>query len=582
MNNSKSTQTYDYVIVGSGFGGSVSAMRLTEKGYSVLVLERGKRFRDQDFAKTNWIFWKYLWAPALRCFGILQISPFKDVIALHGSGVGGGSLGYANVLMQPDDKLFAAPAWSHLADWKTILQPHYETARRMLGVAPNPRLWPADAVLKDIANSLGRGNTFQSTEAATFFGEPGVEVPDPYFKGEGPSRAGCIHCGACMVGCRYNAKNTLVKNYLYLAEKWGARIKAECEVRDVHPLPANQPDNARYEVVYRSSTSWLVKPERTLRARNVVFSAGALGTLRLLFHCRDVTRSLSNISNRLGDLVRTNSEALLGVSARNRETNYSEGLAITSIFYADPVTTIEPVRYPAGSSLMRFLASPLVENGGSLFSRFLKTAAQIFLRPLDFLITHVLPGWAQRTTILLVMQTEDNRIKLRLGRDAFTLFRRGLVSRPDEEQTIPGKIDIGHAVTREFARRIDGIPAGTINEGLLNIPMTAHILGGVPFGLNDIQGVADLNCQIHNYPGLYVVDGSIMPANPGVNPSLTITALAEYAMSRVQPKDGKLLRPPMGVIAAPRQAMLSSVLKETVPLEVAPHRPGGNGKLPVG
>lgn len=579
MNNSKLTQTYDYVIVGSGFGGSVSAMRLTEKGYSVMVLERGKRFRDQDFAKTNWIFWKYLWAPALRCFGILQISPFKDVIALHGSGVGGGSLGYANVLMQPDDKLFAAPAWSHLADWKAILQPHYDTARRMLGVAPNPRLWPADAVLKDIAGSLGMGNTFKPTEGATFFGEPGVEVPDPYFNGEGPSRAGCIHCGACMVGCRYNAKNTLVKNYLYLAEKWGAHIKAECEVRDVRPLPAGQPDNARYEVIYRNSTSWLVKPERTLRARNIVFSAGALGTLRLLFRCRDVTRSLPKISNRLGDLVRTNSEALLGVSARNRDTNYSEGLAITSIFYADPVTTIEPVRYPAGSSLMRFLAGPLVESGGSFISRFLKTAAQIFLRPLDFLITHVLPGWAQRTTILLVMQTEDNRMKLRLGRDTFTLFRRGLVSRPDEEQAIPSKIDIGHQVTREFARRIDGIPAGTINEGLLNIPMTAHILGGVPFGSNDIQGVVDLNCQIHNYPGLSVVDGSIMPANPGVNPSLTITALAEYAMSRVQPKDGKPLRPPMGVTAAARQALQSSVLKETVPLETAPHRPGGNGKL---
>jgi cholesterol oxidase len=581
MINSQTEQTYDYIIIGSGFGGSVSAMRLTEKGYSVLVLERGKRFRDQDFAKTNWTFWKYLWAPAMRCFGILQISPFKDVIALHGSGVGGGSLGYANVLMQPDDKLFAAPAWSHLADWKAILQPHYDTARRMLGVAANPRLWPADAVLKDIAGSLGMGQTFKPTEGATFFGEPGVEVPDPYFKGEGPARAGCIHCGACMVGCRYNAKNTLVKNYLYLAEKWGAQIKAECEVRDVRPLPAGQTDGARYEVVYRSSTAWLVKPEHTLRARHVVFSAGALGTLRLLFRCKAVTRSLPKISDRLGDLVRTNSEALLGVSSRDRKTDYSEGLAITSIFYADPVTTIEPVRYPAGSSLMRFLAGPLVESGGNVFSRFFKTAAQIFLRPLDFMITHVLPGWAQRTTILLVMQTEDNRMKLRLGRDAFTLFRRGLVSRPDEEQAIPGKIDIGHEVTREFARRIDGIPAGTINEGLLNIPMTAHILGGVPIGSNDGQGVVDLNCQVFNYPGLYVVDGSIMPANPGVNPSLTITALAEYAMSRVLPKDGKPLRPPMGVVKPQGLASQASILKESVPLQEAPHHPAGNGRLPV-
>jgi cholesterol oxidase len=582
MDDSQPSQTYDYVIIGSGFGGSVSAMRLTEKGYSVMVLERGKRFRDQDFARTNWIFWKYIWAPAMRCFGILQISPFRDVIALHGSGVGGGSLGYANVLMQPDDKLFSAPAWSHLADWKSILQPHYETARRMLGVAPNPRLWPSDIVLKDIAGSLGMEHTFQPTEGATFFGEPGVEVPDPYFNGEGPSRAGCIHCGACMVGCRYNAKNTLVKNYLYLAEKWGARIKAECEVRDVRPLPPGQPDNARYEVVYRSSTDWLFKPEHTLRARNVVFSAGALGTLRLMFRCRDITRSLPKISSRLGDLVRTNSESLLGVSAHNRKTDYSQGLAITSIFYADPVTTIEPVRYPAGSSLMRFLAGPLVESGGSLLSRFLKTASQIFTRPLDFMITHVLPGWAQRTTILLVMQTEDNRIKLRLGRDAFTLFRRALVSRPDEEKTIPAKIDIGHEITRDFARRIDGIPAGTINEGLLNIPMTAHILGGVPMGLNDLQGVVDLHCQVHNYPGIYVVDGSIMPANPGVNPSLTITALSEYAMSRVPAKDGKPLRAPMGVIRAPKVADQASIFKESVPLQAAPQQPAGNGKHPAG
>jgi cholesterol oxidase len=347
-------------------------------------------------------------------------------------------------------------------------------------------------------------------------------------------------------------------------------------------LPPGQPDNARYEVVYRSSTDWLFKPEHTLRARNVVFSAGALGTLRLMFRCRDITRSLPKISSRLGDLVRTNSESLLGVSAHNRKTDYSQGLAITSIFYADPVTTIEPVRYPAGSSLMRFLAGPLVESGGSLLSRFLKTASQIFTRPLDFMITHVLPGWAQRTTILLVMQTEDNRIKLRLGRDAFTLFRRALVSRPDEEKTIPAKIDIGHEITRDFARRIDGIPAGTINEGLLNIPMTAHILGGVPMGLNDLQGVVDLHCQVHNYPGIYVVDGSIMPANPGVNPSLTITALSEYAMSRVPAKDGKPLRAPMGVIRAPKVADQASIFKESVPLQAAPQQPAGNGKHPAG
>jgi cholesterol oxidase len=547
MDAPDAVQTYDFIVIGSGFGGSVSAMRLTEKGYSVLVLERGKRYRDRDFPHTNWNVFKYLWAPSFRCFGILQISPFRDVIVLHGSGVGGGSLGYANVLMQPDDRMFENPAWKDLADWKSILQPHYDIARRMLGVAPNPRLWTSDQILKEIAADLGQEATFRPIEGAIFFGEPGVEVPDPYFAGEGPTRRGCQYCGACMIGCPYNAKNTLVKNYLYLAEKWGARVLAECEVRDVRPLPEGQPDGARYEVVFRSATNWFIKSQKRLRARQVVFSAGALGTQRLLFRCRDITASLPRLSSRLGDRVRTNSEALLGASSRGLHTDYSKGLAITSIFNADNVTAIEPVRYPSGSSLMRYLAGPLIEKGGGVLERFLKTAVQILLHPFDFLITHVLPGWAQRTTILLVMQTEDNRLRMRLGRSLFTLFRRDLVTRPDEAHRIPGKIDIGHQVTRRFAGRIQGIPAGSINEGLFNIPMTAHILGGCPMGRDDREGVVDLRCRVHNYPGLYVVDGSIVPANPGVNPSLTIAALAEYAMSQIPPKPGTVIREPLMV-----------------------------------
>ncbi len=283
-------ECFDYVIAGSGFGGSVSAMRLTEKGYRVLVLERGKRFRDQDFAKSTWRIRKYVWFPSLRCFGIMQISPFKDVFVLHGSGVGGGSLGYANVLVEPGDKMFEAPAWSHLADWKNVLAPHYVTAKRMLGVNPNPCLWPADFIMQDIAAELGTQGTFKPTNVGTFFGTSGKTVPDPYFGGEGPDRTGCTHCGGCMVGCRYGAKNTLVKNYLYLAEKWGAQVWPETEVRDVRPLPPDQPDGARYEVVYRSATALLNKPDRIVRARNVIFSSGALGTQRLLFRCRDVTQ----------------------------------------------------------------------------------------------------------------------------------------------------------------------------------------------------------------------------------------------------------------------------------------------------
>jgi cholesterol oxidase len=540
-------QLFDFVVIGSGFGGSVSAMRLTEKGYRVLVLERGKRYRDEDFARTTWNIWKYLWLPVARCFGILQISPFRHLIVLHGCGVGGGSLGYANVLMTPSDRLFSAPAWHHMADWKTFLAPHYATARRMLGVTANPCLWPADLILKDIAAELGQAATFQPAPVGTYFGQAGqegVEVPDPYFGGQGPDRRGCTHCGACMVGCRHNAKNTLVKNYLYFAEKWGAEVRPEAEVRDIQPLPPGQPDGARCEVVYRRSTTWLPSGPRRVRARNVVLAAGALGTLRLLFRCRDVTRSLPQVSARLGELVRTNNESLLGVSARRVGVDYSKGVAITSIFSADEVTAVEPVRYPSGSDLMRFLAGPIIESG-SFAARLAKSFLGLARRPGDFLTTHVLPGWARRSTILLVMQTEDSHLRLKLGRGLLTLGRRGLVSEPDETAAVPGKLEIGHRVTQRFAAKTNGIPASTINESLLNVPMTAHILGGCPFGRDDREGVIGLDTQVHNYPGLYVVDGSIVPANPGVNPSLTITALAEYAMSLV----------PAAVGAAPREPL---------------------------
>ena len=551
----------DFVIVGSGFGGSVSALRLTEKGYRVRVLERGKRFRDEDFARTNWNVRKALWAPALRCFGILQISPFRDVFVLHGAGVGGGSLGYANVLMAPGNEMFSAPAWRHLADWKALLDPHYDTARRMLGVAVNPRTWPADILLRELAGELGTADTWQSTPVGTFFGVPdeeGEEVPDPYFGGEGPARSGCIHCGGCMVGCRYNAKNTLVKNYLYLAEQWGAEVEAEAEVRDIVPLPAGQADGARYEVVYRSASALLFKGERRIRTRNVIAAAGALGTLRLLFRCRDVTGSLPNLSSRLGDLVRTNNESLLGVIARDDAADYSQGVAITSIVHADAITTIEPVRYSAGSSLMRLLTGPIIDSGSGI-TRLARSLWEVVSRPADFARTHLRSRWAQRTTIILAMQTDDTKLRFRFGRSLFTLFRRGLVSHPDPESGHPSAIEISRKVTRRFAEKINGIPAGSINESLLGIPMTAHILGGCPFGRNATEGVVDLDCQVHNYPGLYAIDGSIVPANPGVNPSLTITALAEYAMSRVPAKPGAAVRQPIGVAAAPEAAEAGAV-----------------------
>ena len=539
--------TFDYIIIGSGFGGSVSAMRLTEKGYSVLVLERGKRYRDQDFAKTNWNIWKYLWLPALRCFGVLQISLLKGVMVLHGNGVGGGSLGYANVLEIPPDPMFENPSWQHLADWKTVLRSHYQTACFMLGVTRNPRLGVADLILKEIAMERGTTDTFRPTEVGVFFGPEGEDIPDPYFEGEGPARTGCIYCGGCMVGCRYNAKNTLSKNYLYFSKKWGAQILPHSHVTNILPLSPNQPDGARYEVTYRSLKSWFIKPEQSIRARNVVLSAGVLGTLKLLFECRDEACTLPDVSPRLGDMVRTNSEALMGAIARDDQVNYSEGICITSIMKADEVTRVEPVRYPDGSSFMRYISAPLINTSGGLFKRLLLTIGAFIRHPIDSLRTHIFPGWARRGTILLIMQTVDNHMNLHLGRSIHTLFRRGLVAEPDPKHTIPARVESGHEVTWAYAEKTKAIPMGSLGENLLGLPTTAHIMGGCPFGRNSEEGVIDLDCQVHNYPGLYVVDGSIVPANPGVNPSLTITALAEYAMSRVPPKEGKSHRPPLGV-----------------------------------
>jgi cholesterol oxidase len=536
-------QIYDYVIIGSGFGGSVSAMRLTEKGYSVLVLERGKRFEDKDFPKSNWNIWKFLWLPALRCFGIFQMTFLNGQLALHGNGVGGGSLTYGNVLMVPDDRLFSAPAWKHLADWKGILQPHYETASRMLGVTSNVRMTHADEKMKEIAEELGKGHTFRPTEVGVFFGKPeeeGQTVPDPYFGGRGPERAGCNFCGGCMVGCRFNAKNTLPKNYLYFAKKMGAEVLAEAEVVDIRPWAVDDGrssvighrSEAGYDVIYKSATRWFIGSNQTVRARNVIVSAGALGTMSLLFRCRDVTKSLSRISHRLGDNVRTNSENILGVTSRDKHTDYSKGIAISSIFQADDITRVEPVRYSDGSSFIRVLTAPHVE-GDSALVRTLKTAWEIIRHPVDFLYAKFLSRWARYTTILLVMQVEENLTHVRLGRNLFTLFRKGLVLKPDKDHPIPRQIKIGNHVTRSLARKVNGIPQAAFTDSLFNFPTTAHLMGGVPIGRNEEEGVVDLDCQVFNYPGLYVVDGSIMPANPGVNPSLTITALAEYAMSKV-------------------------------------------------
>jgi cholesterol oxidase len=531
--------TYDFIVIGSGFGGSVSAMRLAEKGYSVLVLERGKRYNDEDFAESNWRFWKYLYKPALRSFGIFQMSLLNGMLILHGAGVGGGSLGYANVLMQPENKLFEAPAWKDLADWKTELTPHYNTARSMLGAATNPRLTDADHKLHQIATELGNEDTFAPTEVGVFFGPDGQEgepQPDPFFDGDGPIRNTCQFCGGCLVGCRHNAKNTLPKNYLYFAEKSGVEVIAESQVENITPLAEGQPDGARYEVQAFNPTRLLNKDRKRYRAKKVIVAAGVMGTLKLLFRCREIAGVLPNLSPRLGNQVRTNSEAITGATAYKKTTDYSNGVAISSIFKADEITRIEPVRYPPKSGLIRLLAWPLIDSDRPAIQRFGQLIYRLITRPQDLIASLFKSKWSERTTILLVMQTEDNMVNVRLGRNGWTFFRPGLVFEKGHKETIPTKIEIGHQITNRLAELMKGTPVGSVAETLLGMPTTAHIMGGCPIGLTPEEGVIGMDFQVHNYPGLYVVDGSVMPANPGINPSLTITALAEYAMSKISPK----------------------------------------------
>jgi cholesterol oxidase len=521
-------QTYDFVVIGSGFGGSVSAMRLARKGYSVLVLERGKRYESSDFPRTNWHVPKFLWLPALRCYGIMGINMFKDIVVLNGSGVGGGSLVYAGVMLRPDQAFFQAAAWRNLADWEAELAPHYDTAEQMMGVAANPRLGPADHICRDIATELGQEETFQPAPVAVYFGEPGVTVPDPYFGGSGPARSGCNFCGNCMVGCRFNGKNTLDKNYLYFAERYGAEIRAEANVEFLRPCSTPLSDGARYELFYRSSTARNGRQQR-VRARSVVLAAGVLGTLELLFHCRD-NGALPKLSPQLGKTVRSNGEALLGVTTRREGQDFSQGVAIGSSFWIDEQTSVEPVRYARGSSFMRNTAVPLNGYQGGVGRRLGQMAGDILRHPRDFLKIRLLPDWARDSTIFLVMQTAENRMRFRPGKG---LLGSRLVSERDEKHPIPAVVEAARPVLERFAERVDGIPQAMFNEALLGTPSTAHILGGCTIGRDAGQGVVDINHEVFNYPGLYVVDASVIPANLGVNPSLTILALAERAMQRI-------------------------------------------------
>jgi cholesterol oxidase len=516
---------YDVVVIGSGFGGSVAALRLVEKGYSVAVLEAGRRFADDEFPETSWRSRRFLWAPALGCYGIQRLNLLRDVLVLSGAGVGGGSLVYANTLYRPPRRFYDDPQWAGITDWEGELAPHYDRAERMLGVVTYDRTTRADAVMRRVAERMGVGETFHPTPVGVYFGQPGV---DPFFGGAGPLREPCRHCGACMTGCRWGAKNTLVKNYLYLAEQAGAEVYPMTTVTAVRPG-------------YLIETHHTGRPwrRRVFEADQVVFAAGALGTQRLL-HRMKADRVLPGISSRLGALTRTNSEAILGARSFHKDADYTDGVAITSSFHPDADTHIEPVRYGKGSNAMGLLQTVLTDGGPR---RPLRWFGVFFRHPVRNLRTVSVRRWSEKTVIALVMQSLDNSLQTHYRRGP--LGRRRLTTTQGHGAPNPTWIPAGNEAVRLLAEEIDGVPGGAWTE-VFNMPVTAHILGGTAIGADPSSGVVDPYHRVFGHPGLHVVDGAAVSANLGVNPALTITAQAERAMALWPNKGEPDSRPALG------------------------------------
>jgi cholesterol oxidase len=547
------TEERDVVVIGSGFGGSTTALRLTEKGYRVAVLEAGRRFDESTLPKTSWRVRSFLWAPRLGCYGIQRISLLKDVMILSGAGVGGGSLNYANTLYEPLPPFYSDPQWGHITDWRDELAPFYDQAKRMLGVVPNPTITPSDEIMREVADEMGVGDTFGPTPVGVFFGAPGVEVDDPYFGGAGPNRRGCIQCGECMTGCRHGAKNTLLQNYLHLAERGGAEVQPLTTVTAIRTLP-----DGRYAVDTVRTGSWMRRGKRTFVARDVVLAAGTLGTQKLLHRMRDEGH-LPHLSARLGQLTRTNSEAILGARTFRRGTDFTRGVAITSSFHPDDHTHIEPVRYGKGSNMMGLLTTALADGGGR--ARTLTWLGEVGRHPVTFLRNLSMRRWSEQTIIALVMQTRDNSITCTTKRG---LFRRKLTSTQGHGEPNPTWIPAGHDAVRKISDKIGGFPGGGWND-VFNVPMTAHFLGGAAIGDGADAGVIDPYHRVYGHPGLHVVDGAAVSANLGVNPSLTITAQAERAMS-LWPNHGD---------ADPRPSLGSPYVRLTPVAPRAPVVPAG-------
>jgi cholesterol oxidase len=518
----KSKSHYDYIVIGSGFGGSVSALRLSEKGYKVLVIEKGKKFESDDFPNSNWNLKRWLWLPSLRFWGFFKITIYRHISILSGVGVGGGSLVYANTLPIPKREFFEAESWSDLNDWEKDLMPHYQTAQKMLGVERNPNLEYGDKILSQLSKKLNKEEFFEPTDVAVFFGEPNKTVTDPYFEGEGPDRAGCNFCGSCMIGCKYNAKNTLDKNYLHFAQKNGTEILAESEVYDVTPSVNS---NYKYKIKWKSSTK-LLKKKGEITCDGVVFSGGVLGTIPLLLKLKK--SSLPKLSKKVGKGIRTNSESLLGVTSTDSNKEFSKGIAIGSILHTDKYSHLEPVRYPAGSGFWRLQMAPMMD-GNNWFVRLFKILVEVLSKPIKWVKLFFVKDWAKQTQILLFMQTLNSTLSFSRG-----WFR--MKSKLDTGKAPTAFIPESRELVKEFAKQSNGEPVALISETLLGIPTTAHILGGAVMGKDKIDGVININNQVFGYENMFICDGSAISANPGVNPSLTITAISERAMSKIPDK----------------------------------------------
>ncbi|WP_148614173.1 GMC family oxidoreductase N-terminal domain-containing protein [Nocardioides rubriscoriae] len=533
---------FDVLVIGSGFGGSVAALRLTEKGYKVGVVEAGPRFEDKDFASGTFDLKRYLWAPALGCYGIQRIDALRDTLIVAGAGVGGGSLVYANTLYEPLDQFYKDPQWSGITDWKDELAPYYDQAKRMLGVVDNPVRTPADDVMEKVATDMGVGETFHPTPVGVFFGgpeaAPGEQVEDPFFGGEGPARNACLNCGECMSGCRHNAKNTLVKNYLYLAEKRGAKVLPLTTVTRINPREGGGYD---VRVKYTKAKRATGKNTRVITAEHVVMAAAALGTQKLLHRMKDEGH-LPRLSDRLGFLSRTNSESILGaIAPKSDTTDYTYGVAITSSFHPDEHTHIEPCRYGKGFNTMAMLQTVLTDGDGDV-PRVRKWAKEMWKQKGSLLDFYDLKHWSERTVIALVMQSLDNSITT-YGKKGALGWR--MTSKQGHGAPNPTWIPAANDAVRRIAGILGGIPGGNIGEPF-NMPLTAHFIGGCAIGTSPETGVVDPYQRVFGYPGLHVADGSAISANLGVNPSLTITAQAERAMALWPNKGEADPRPALG------------------------------------